>query len=119
MVQVFDPTGERTMTLSEAVTRRDLRLDEVGFYEIRASGGTELVAVNPDPRESNLRRIEPETLDLWSNTGAAEAAEGGGEAALAATPPLRLWRWLLVFLIAIALLESLVGNSHLNVRREA
>ncbi|MEZ5366998.1 MAG: hypothetical protein R2748_32845 [Bryobacterales bacterium] len=122
MVQVFTPEGDRVLSLSEAVTRNDVPLEEVGFYELRSPEGTELVAVNPDPRESNLRPIERDTLELWESTGrgGGAAASAGGEAQPAAVkpPPLRIWRFLLLLLVAIVLLESVIGNRRLDVRRE-
>lgn len=119
MVQVFDPNGDRVLSLSEAVTRKDVALDAVGFYELRSPQGTELVAVNPDPRESNLRPIERDTLELWAATG-----RGGGQApgdprqTAIKPPPLKIWRFLLFLLAAIVLLESVIGNRRLDVRRE-
>lgn len=121
MVQVVDPSGARVLSLSEAVSRNDIALDQVGFYEVQAPDETELVAVNPDPRESNLRPIDAETLDLWQSTGLG-AADPAAEAAVPGEavqpPPLRIWRFLLFLLMAVVLLESVVGNRHLNVRRE-
>jgi hypothetical protein len=121
MVQVFDPAGDRVLSLSEAVTRNEVPLEKVGFYELRSPEGTELVAVNPDPRESNLRPVESDTLELWASTGRGGAAEAaGGEAQQSAIkpPPLRLWRVLLLLLAAIVLIESVIGNRRLDVRRE-
>ncbi len=120
MVQVFDPQGERVLSLSEAMSHDDIRLSEVGFYEVRRTGETELVAVNPDPRESNLRIVDPETLALWEATGAAEdqatAAAVGDDAVK--PPPIRIWWFLLLLLVLVALVESIVGNWHLKVQRE-
>ncbi len=120
MVQVFDPGGERVLSLSEAVTRNDVSLETVGFYELRSPEGAELVAVNPDPRESNLRPIESDTLELWEATGRSGGGDAEGEAQQAAIkpPPLRIWRFLLILLAAIVLLESVIGNRRLDVRRE-
>ena len=74
MVQVFDPQGNRALTLSEAVARDDLILDQVGFYEVRRAERSELLAVNPDPLESNLRPLDEDTLELWRSTGRADSA---------------------------------------------
>jgi hypothetical protein len=121
MVQVFNPSGERVLSLSEAVTRNDVALEEVGFYELRSPEGTELVAVNPDPRESNLRPVESDTLELWQSTGRGGGdAPSGGEAQQSAIkpPPLRIWRVFLLLLAVIVLIESVIGNRRLDVRRE-
>ena len=119
-IQVFDPNGDRALSLSESVSRSDLPLDQVGFYELRSPNGVELLAVNPDPRESNLRPIDADTLDLWRNTGRggeSTAVAGGTETSIK-PPPIRLWKLLLFLLAAIVLVESIVGNRHLVVRRE-
>lgn len=120
MVQVFDPQGARALTLSEAVAREDLILDQVGFYEVRRAERSELLAVNPDPLESDLRPLDEDTLELWKSTGrtgsaAALAADG---ASPPPTPPLKIWKFILFLMVAAALLESVVGNRHLNVARE-
>ncbi len=123
-IQVFDPNGDRTLSLSESVSRSDLPLDLTGFYELRSPNGVELIAVNPDPRESNLRSVDADTLALWRNTGRVTgrgpglAAGAEGEETSIRPPPIRLWKLLLLLLAAIVLIESVVGNRHLMVRRE-
>ncbi|MDE0105876.1 MAG: BatA domain-containing protein [Bryobacterales bacterium] len=116
-VQVVDPSGEPVLTLSDSVEREALPLDSVGFYEIRGARGLELQAVNPDPRESNLRRAEGDALELWRSS-AAEAS-GGLAAGLPEpeVPPWRVWRLLLVLLALAVLLESLIANRHLDALR--
>ncbi len=119
-VQVFDPSGARALSLSQSVSQSDIRLDQTGFYEIRSPRGVELVAVNPDPRESNIRPMDADTLGLWANTGRSDGQQmnaEGGESPVKA-PPIRIWKLLLFLLAAIVLLESIVGNRYLNVQRE-
>ena len=119
-VQLFDPEGERALSLSESVSEKDFQLSEVGFYEIRQPGRMELVAVNPDARESNLRPIDADLMALWQATGreAANTRSGAGSDTVAQLPPIRIWRWLLALLVVVTLLESVVGTWHLKVRRE-
>jgi len=118
-VQVIDPNGDRALTLSESASATDVPLTAAGFYELRSPGRSELIAVNADPRESNLRPIEADTLALWQETGRAEGEiEAEGEETLIQPPPIRLWKWLLFLLAAAVLLESVVANRHLAVRRE-
>lgn len=117
-LQVFDPAGRPVLNLSDSVSRETLTLDSVGFYEIRGGSRAELLAVNPDPRESNLRKIEDDTLDLWRSTGGVEQMQAS--VAGAAPPPAapwRIWRLLLGILVLAALLESLVANRHLDAVR--
>ena len=47
----------------------DVLLDQVGFYEVVGGGTTELVAVNFDPRESDLTPIDATTLERWRGLG--------------------------------------------------
>ncbi len=117
-VQVVDPSGERVLSLSDSVNREAVPLESVGFYEVRGGGRSELIGVNPDPRESNLVRVEEDTLDLWQSTGrtapAAELAEAGARPEV---PPWRLWRALLALLLPVVLLESVLANRHLDAVR--
>ena len=119
-VQVFDPSGERALSLSESISEQDFEVSQVGFYEIRRTGETELIAVNPDPRESNLRPMDADTLALWKATGRrqGEAVSAGDSETAVQLPPLEVWRWLLALLLLMTLIESILGNVHLKVRRE-
>jgi hypothetical protein len=119
MVQVFDPGGRRALSLAEAVARDEVTLDQVGFYELRGPAGVELIAVNPDPRESNLRPMEADTLELWQGAGrSGGGAPGEPETVAIKPPPIHLWRFLLFLFAAAVLIESVLANARLNVRRE-
>jgi hypothetical protein len=120
-VQIADPAGDRALSLSQSVEQTEVTLDQVGFYEIQSARGVELVAVNPDPRESNFRPLEADTLALWQATGrggeGVQSAGVGAESPIK-PPPLKIWRFLLLLLVVVVLVESVIGNQHLNVRRE-
>ena len=120
MVQVIDPQGERALSLEQAVSRQDVRLSTLGFYEVRRSGATELVAVNPDARESNLRPVDSETMALWEATGRSEGQAFAAESEDSGIqpPPIKIWWFVLLFLALVTLVESIVGNWHLRVQRE-
>ena len=66
---------------------QNIQLTEQGFYEVRRPNHhNELIAVNPDRRESDFDVIPPETLALWQNTGQGSRAQwprGNGEGAQA------------------------------------
>jgi len=116
--QVFDPRGEAALGLGAGGD--DVLLDQVGFYEVVGGGTTELVAVNFDPRESDLSRVDPATLERWQGLGvrpgervAAPVAQAGGEERV----PMSLGPWLVMALLALVVMESLVGNWHLRIRR--
>ncbi len=113
-VEVIDPSGRRALSLAAAVSSREVSLASTGFYEVRRAGDVELVAVNPDPRESDLRPMSDDVLALWKSTGRTETA------AAAPTAPQTItrdpWRGILVVLLLAAVLESLLGNWHLGLR---
>jgi Aerotolerance regulator N-terminal len=116
---VLDPTGRRPLSLEEASRAQALRLETAGFYDVRRPNGRqELVAVNPDRRESDFAVIPQETMALWRNTG--RTAEAGGAAAGERREERRSLAWYaLAAALALALLESILANRHLAVNREA
>lgn len=115
--QIFDPRGEPALGLGGG--SGDVVLERPGFYEVVGGGRTELVAVNPDPRESDLAALDAETLQRWEALGAPADEQGAAPATAGpgAAVPVSLAPWLLLVLIAMVLMESLVGNWHLRVRR--
>lgn len=117
-VQVLDPAGERVLTLSDSVSREAVPLESIGYYEIRGSDRSELLAVNADPRESNLRSVDRDTLELWQSTGGAEAAQAAAAGLPPPeVPPWRVWRLVLALLLLAVLLESLIADRHLDTLR--
>lgn len=117
-VQVVGPSGERVLSLSDSVNREAVPLESVGFYEVRGGGRSELIGVNPDPRESNLLRIEEDTLHLWQSTGRAAEGPAAADADFRPeVPPWRVWRALLALLLPVVLLESVLANRHLDAIR--
>src|SRR5690606_20262557 len=111
----FDPDGRRALGLGGGTS--DIVLERVGFYEVQGGGRTEVVAVNPDPRESDLTSVDDGTLERWQGLGfeADGRVDVTTEAGEAVAVP--LGAWLLWVLVAALLIETLVGNWHLRVRR--
>jgi len=117
-VDVVDPKGERALTLDEATKATNIQFTMAGFYDIRRPNGrNELVAVNADRHESDLTPAAPDTLSLWQNTanGTAEA----GSASAGEQKPLSLWWYVMLAVLALTVAESLLGNRHLSVDKEA
>jgi hypothetical protein len=118
-VEVLDPAGKRALTLDEAARAQTIALSSEGFWDIRRpSGRHELVAANADRRESDLEVLSPETLALWQNTGqgttnADAAAEAGSESKRS------FWWYVLLVALALAVAETIVGNQHLSIDKEA
>jgi Aerotolerance regulator N-terminal/von Willebrand factor type A domain len=118
-VEVLNPAGRRALTLEEAARAQTIALSNEGFYDIRRpSGRHELVAVNADRRESDLDVLPAETLTLWQNTGQGSAnAAGTGEAG--SDDKRSFWWYVLLAALALAVAETIVGNQHLSVDKEA
>jgi hypothetical protein len=94
-------------------------LDQVGFYEVVGGGATELVAVNFDPRESDLTAVDAATVERWTGLG-VRAGESAAPVAVTrpdATVPSSLGPWLVILLLVLVVMESAVGNWHLRIRR--
>jgi hypothetical protein len=115
--QIFAPDGSSALGLGAAGT--DVLLDQVGFYELVGGGRSELVAVNFDVRESDLDSADEATLTRWQDLGRgadpADAAESAGVVQQEIQVPLGYW--LLLLVLAAAIVESGLGNWHLRVRR--
>jgi len=117
-VEVVDPKGGRVLSLEEATEAQNIQFTLAGFYEIhRPNRADDLVAVNADRHESDLTPAPAETLALWRNT--AQASSEGGAAAPGDPKPLSLWWYVMLVVLAIAVAESLLGNRHLSVDKEA
>jgi hypothetical protein len=118
-VDVVDPKGERALSLDEATKAQNIQFTAAGFYDIRRPNGrNELVAVNADRRESDLTPVPQESLTLWQNTA---TGTGASEGALAAeeNKPVSLWWYVMIAVLLLAVAESLLGNQHLAVDKEA
>jgi hypothetical protein len=117
-VDVVDPKGGRALSLEEATKAQNIQFTMAGFYDIRRPNGPgELVAVNSDRHESDLTPAPPETLELWQNTANGNAT-GGGDAAKTQNT-LSLWWYAMLAVLALVVAESLLGNRHLSVDKEA
>jgi hypothetical protein len=117
-VDVMDPKGERVLSLEEATKAQNVQFTMAGFYDIRRPNGrNDLVAVNSDRRESDLTPATPDSLQLWQNTASGAMSASGG--ATENQKPLSLWWYVMIAVLVLALAESLLGNQHLSVDKEA
>jgi hypothetical protein len=119
--QVFDPAGRRTMMLDAASNGPRLVPELAGYYEVRGGGRSDFIAVNVDPRESQLARMDEATVKRWQALQAARPSSAPAATAASAQPRERIipiWFWLLLAAAALAFLEPLVANYHLHVQRE-
>jgi hypothetical protein len=118
-VDVIDPDGKRPMSLKEAATAQSFQVTREGFYEIhRANGRQELVAVHTDRRESDLTPIAPETLQLWKSTGRPDEAPANVVGETEQNRPWSLWRYALLLVLLLAIVESLFASRYLTVDKD-
>ena len=117
--QVFDPRGRRAVALGATSGNARVIADQAGFYEVRGGGRSDWIAVNADPRESDLTRLSEDSVTQWTRmqkpavTPAVVAQTTTG-----AAPELKaIWPWLLLIAVTLAFIEPLVANSHLHIRR--
>lgn len=73
--------------------------------------------MNPDRQESDLEVIPAETLSLWQNTGQGGRAGAGGVES--EKKPFDFWWYIMILAFIAAVAESLLGNRHLSVDKEA
>jgi hypothetical protein len=118
--QVFDPAGKRSSLLGGRASGAQWVPDQPGFYELRASGRSDYIAVNVDPRESRLERWDEDSRTRWLALQDLDrtAAQVGQAAAAPGERLFPLWFWLLLGAAALAFMEPLLANHYLNVRRE-
>ena len=119
-VDVVDPKGDRVLSLAEATKAPNIQFTLAGFYDIRRPNGrNELVAVNADRHESDLdpdRPRRPSRCGRIQPTGLPGAV---GQLRQTEQKPLSLWWYVMVAVLLLALAESLLGNQHLSVDKEA
>jgi hypothetical protein len=123
-VEITDPEGKRPLTLGEAASAQSFQLTEAGYYQIRfANGRRDEIAVNPDPRESNLDVIPKETLALWQGKGAESSQDASAPGQTAAPPPSQktpqsFWWYVMLLVLAAAAAESVLASRYLGTQRE-
>jgi hypothetical protein len=115
-VVVVAPSGQRDLFSLDGAEIL-LRMEEAGFYELRSvgRGGNVLhaVAVNVDPRESDLTMLDEE--EFASAVTAPGDSPTSGTLVATLTPVERerrqaLWRYLLIAVLVVLTVESLASN---------
>jgi Aerotolerance regulator N-terminal/von Willebrand factor type A domain len=125
-VEIVEPSGQRPLSLQEAVSSQSYQLSHAGFYEVHlANGRQDLIGVNADRRESDLTPIPEDVLALWrgSATG-SRPGEATGAAPVAASVsrvtavPRSFWWYAMLCVLAAALAESVIGGRYLATMRD-
>ena len=125
-VEVVGPSGERPLSLQEAVSSQSYQLSHAGFYEVHlANGRQDLIGVNADRRESDLTPMPEDVLALWRGSDSAPAAGSVADATPATRPvaqvtavPRSLWWYAMLCVLAAALAESAIGGRYLATLRD-
>lgn len=111
--QVVDPDGNTVLALADTTRAQQIKLDQPGIYEVYTPQDNMLVAVNIDPRESELDPISQELLDRWQDASAQPVELVAGQSELVESNPVELWHWLLLLLAIVIIAESILGNVYL------
>jgi hypothetical protein len=113
---VIGPEGRHELPLEQANRALSYEVSRDGFYEItRADGRRLLLAAHADRRESNLKAVSDETLDLWRNTGDNSGRSDSPEQQTQ-TQPWSFWRYVLAVALVAGLVESIFANRYLSSR---
>jgi hypothetical protein len=118
-VEVIDPDGRRPLTLGEAASAQSIQLTEAGYYQLRlANGRQNEVAVNADPKESNLDVIPDEVLALWQGNDVDASQQTAQAQAPPSKIPESLWWYAMLLVLAFAVAESVVASRYLGTWRD-
>ncbi|MDP9040206.1 MAG: BatA domain-containing protein [Acidobacteriota bacterium] len=117
-VEIVGPGGTRPLTLKEAAAASSVQLRRAGFYQVRfANGRDELLAVNPDRRESDLEPVPADVLRLWSGAGTPSPG-AAGEAPQKTANASPVWWWIMLLVAVTAVAESALASRYLGTPRE-
>ncbi len=119
-LEVSDPERKRPPQLAEASKARSFQLAEAGYYHLRLPDGRQNeIAVNADPKESNLDVIPDEVLALWQGkSGQSSQQAAASTSAATRKTPQSLWWYVLLLGFFVAIAESAVASHYLGTQRE-
>jgi len=132
--QLLSPNGDEMLELDQLGAVNHVRIDEPGVYTVLGANSSDSVSVVLNAAESNLLGLSQEELDAWqsrhdaNNTAletANDASDDSAEQATASNLINRqlqdtqgLWRWLIPVVLIFLLVESMLANRLLWVRRD-
>ena len=120
--QIFLPNGSPLLSLQQQSQVQTVRFETPGVYGLQTSRGRHLAAVNTPTTESDLTGMSGDLIAQWRNLASIQQRSETNSAATSQTADNSILKsfesWLLPLLVLIILIESILGNAHLRVRRE-
>lgn len=124
--QVLTPAGEPLLELSELGSSNDVRLTSPGVYTVLGSNSSNTVTAVLGAQESNLFGMSRQELDAWQarhdqssqNDALQDDSDTQIKTTLVQSDKQTLWRWLLPAVFLFLLIESVLANRMLWVRRD-
>lgn len=120
--QVFLPDGTPILSLQQQSQIQSVRFETPGVYGLQTTRGEHLAAVNTPVTESDLTPMSNDLIAQWRNLASVQQRGEANSAATTQTTDNSILKsfesWLLPLLVLIILIESILGNAHLRVRRE-
>ena len=131
--QILTPEGVAILELDQLARVNYVRMDKPGVFTVLGANSDDKVSVVLNAAESNLPGLNRDELDTWqarhdaTDTSAASSNESSespaSSTALSSVNSENeisrtLWRWLLPIVLGFVLLESLLANRLLWVRRD-
>ena len=126
-VQVQNSAGQNLVDIASATTGQEITFDEKGVYTLFDLQGERLLNVSFDPAESDLSRMATAEVNAWeqrhvlteqTDASTVEAPERALTAAASVNDSLPISRYLLPLLVLALILESLLANRRLHVKRD-
>jgi len=126
-VQVQNSAGQNLVDIASATTGQEITFDEKGVYTLFDLQGERLLNVSFDPAESDLSRMAITEVNAWeqrhvlteqTDASTVEAPERALTAAASVNDSLPISRYLLPLLVLALILESLLANRRLHVKRD-
>lgn len=122
--QLLTPSGDPMLELSQLGSANDVRLAEPGVYTVLGASSVDTVTAVLGAAESNLLGLDREALDAWEARHDIKQSSTLQQDGVVATQSIEptdkhtLWRWLLPAVLVFLLIESLLANRMLWVRRD-
>ena len=130
-VQLLDPNNQPQLPIDQNLRVGGYQVNEPGLYKVIGIRGTHTINVQLDSQEADLGLADGTALANWRSrfdkvqaTTSEIADEPLSESGLdemsqaAKISRSTLWRWLLPVLLAALMIENMMANRRLNVRRD-